>query len=841
MDRKNTRQFPAADRERVVSEEEGEVHDEAFPKDIDLVAGCEDLRLSKLVAARITTSISAAADQSEEEGEVHDPAFPTDLDWVDGSEDLRLSKLVAARLCEAEESQQNENQVITPSLTPTKNTAVYASTNGPKEDSEKPAKRAHDQSKSSDPSMVPTKELLMDDRIDAGNPSGMENSYGTNNGTQETSSEQQDSLPGAYALAPPGVVVAAPLGVNNNGSNGVNLLPQSEHHPGVPSLDNGPTMVSSSSSIFDGGIPVANLVSNDHDNTIPEAEPEDIEAQMGRRKQRERMMLRMGALSLAFFLMALGLVLVMVLFMVSKGQKTDIERPVSTVSPSAPPSMPPSQRRQSDSALQLFPNYTKVMLDDLESAQYHAYQWLLGDIEMHDNRLADERILQRFALATLYMSTNGDSWFRNENWLNHSVHECFWYSNDQFLDFEDEDYEYVQVIHTNPCEMAPTNNTDVSVLPGETEDMYVHLWLANKKLEGTIPPEVFWLTHLRSISFYNNDGLGGSIPSLIGQLTSLEAINMGGTAISGVLPSELGLLSDTTHSIAIINAQLEGRLPSELGLLHRMHDLLLDQNGFTGVLPEELGNVSSLEWIYLSDNSFTGTLPVSMVQLPLLQQLYLDGNQFSGAMPTEIGLLSDIDHLVVYRNRFTGTIPTQVAQMSSASNLDFDDCYFTGTLPSELGLLTKMTQFWAAGNSLTGTISTEIAQNLNLEYFIVSENHFSGTIPTEFGQIVNLDSLSLSNNNLSGSLPHGLSSNIDWLEVSNNTLLTGPLPTSLINLNWVWLTGTQISGVLPGYVCDIETLAFDCSSILCGCDCTCSNNTNSTAANILARKNETVG
>ncbi|CAB9522810.1 Leucine Rich Repeat [Seminavis robusta] len=561
---------------------------------------------------------------------------------------------------------------------------------------------------------MPTKELLMEDRIDASNHSGIENSFGTNNGMQENSSEQQDSLPGAYALAPPRA--------NSHDLTGVGRLPQSEHQSGVSSLDNDPTMGSSHNSSFDGGIPVANIVSNDRDNTIPKAAPEDLEAQMGHRKQRERKFMRMGALSLVFFMMVLGLVLLIVLFMLSRGQKTGIAGPVPTVSPSATPSMPPSHWRQGDIALQLFPNYTKVMLDELESAQYRAYQWLLDDIEMHDFMLADERILQRFALATFYMATNGDSWLRNENWLNHSVHKCFWHSNDHFLEYDD-NYEYVQVIHTNPCEMAPTNNTDVSVLPDETEDMYVHLWLANKKLEGTIPPQVFWLTHLRSISFYNNDGLGGSIPSLIGQLTNLKAINMGGTAISGVLPSELGLLSDTMNSIAMVNAQLEGKLPSELGLLHRMHDLIVDQNWFTGVVPEELGNASSLQWIILFDNSFTGTFPVFMVHLPLLQELYLEGNQFSGTMPTEIGLLSEIKKFYVYGNRFTGTIPTQVAQMSSASDLDFDDCYFTGNLPSELGLLTKMTNFWAAQNCLTGTISSEIAQNFNLSYFNVFENH----------------------------------------------------------------------------------------------------------------------
>ncbi|CAB9531562.1 unknown protein (Partial), partial [Seminavis robusta] len=413
MDHKNTKEFPATDCEGVVSEK-GEAFDPAFPTDLDMVAGSEDLRLSKLVAARITTSTPAAAFDmdhnnteqlpiADREGVVSeeevDPAFPMDLDWVDGSEDLRLSKLVAARLGETEELHQNQHHMIRPSSTPATKTAecdydeptnhahdhfllmdnkisannlscmADASTN-------RPLEQAHDQSTSSDQCTGPAIGLPTDENNDASNPSAVVGSSSMKHGMQANSSGRSHSLPGAYALAP--------SGANNNGSNGVDQLPQSEHQSGVLSLDSGLTTASSNSSFFDRDIPVAKIVSNDRDITIPEAAPEDLEAQMGHRKQRERQFTRMGALSLAFFMMVLGLVLLIILFMLSRGQKTDIAGPVPTVSPSASPSMSPSHWRQGDIALQLFPNYTKAMLDELESAQYRAYQWLLDDIEMHD-------------------------------------------------------------------------------------------------------------------------------------------------------------------------------------------------------------------------------------------------------------------------------------------------------------------------------------------------------------------------------------------------------------------------------------------------------------------------
>jgi hypothetical protein len=70
-----------------------------------------------------------------------------------------------------------------------------------------------------------------------------------------------------------------------------------------------------------------------------------------------------------------------------------------------------------------------------DSPQAQAVQWLLQDeyFRNHRRRILQpedlpSRIKQRFTLATLYFSTNGENWNNNLSWLS-SDHECNWYSS----------------------------------------------------------------------------------------------------------------------------------------------------------------------------------------------------------------------------------------------------------------------------------------------------------------------------------------------------------------------------------------------------------------------------
>lgn len=106
----------------------------------------------------------------------------------------------------------------------------------------------------------------------------------------------------------------------------------------------------------------------------------------------------------------------------------------------------------------------------IDSPQYEAFEWVANDPDYMN--LSVQRIVQRWAMAVFYFSTNGESWDENatiqaENaWLSDS-HECHWYAA------SDEE---------NKC------NDDEEI---------IEIHLSNTGLAGTIPPEIFLLESLR--------------------------------------------------------------------------------------------------------------------------------------------------------------------------------------------------------------------------------------------------------------------------------------------------------------------------------------------------------
>lgn len=768
--------------------------------------------------------------------------------WVDGSEDLRLTKVISSRLLGIEDMEDMEIGIVP--FSQEGSSTIHQGREERREEQEDNSDPILVYAKSRSPRMVSAvrhkahqtatvSAIIPNEMVSA----GVLEEAGRADRVQQHVTGNEMMGPGAYALAPPGG------GLSNEG---VGARTQDQERRGY---DTGETLDSSNSS---NQIPVAKPVVNEGGN-LPSASEEDPEAQALRVTQREtrsNKTMKM-TLGLVLFLLSTGFILVVILVMKSRDKQAQTDSHVPTVpsTVSMSPSMAPSMMMQGDVAAHIFNDFTKLALNDPHSPQSMAYRWLQRDMKMQNYSLPEQRVLQRFALATLYYSTEGDRWMHNDNWLNHSVHECLWFSQDGFLEELNDDHVYVDPIHSNPCEIPPLILNQSNAINVETNhSLYTHLWLHTNLLQGGIPNQLFFgLPDLRSLSLYSNKDLSGPISSHIGRLAKLEAFNLGGTSLSGVLPTELGLLSNSLTSIAIINTKLEGKIPTELGLLEKLHDFLADQTFFTGTVPLELTQATNLSWIYLSETLLNGTFPAHLTSLPL-EELALDLCAFSGTLPTEIGLLTATTYLSLYRNEFFGTIPTEVGLMLDTKTLYLDENHLTGTIPSQLGLLAKASRLDVWSNQLTGTIPTELGTLSQIELLIADINFLTGTIPTEVGDLqkltwletysnlmtgslptelglVPLGALSVNDNLHSGTIPDELGVELWYLLLQGNTFLTGTLPEHM-NLqasdyaeSWhppvLNITGTGISGVIPETLCATELLSFDCSPFLCGCGCSC--------------------
>jgi hypothetical protein len=166
-----------------------------------------------------------------------------------------------------------------------------------------------------------------------------------------------------------------------------------------------------------------------------------------------------------------------------------------------------------------------LALSDQTSPQYRAYIWLQWN--EFQSEYPEWRILQRYALATLYFSSNGGAWLVNDMWLTNQS-ECEWYSkagsggacnsNNEMVNLE---LDGNNLDGTIPPELGLLSELERLTLRGGPE----------KNLSGTVPSELGFLTNLQ-VFFVRENGLGGLVPSQIGRWARLEQLDLSRNKVS---------------------------------------------------------------------------------------------------------------------------------------------------------------------------------------------------------------------------------------------------------------------------------------------------------------------
>jgi leucine-rich repeat protein SHOC2 len=108
-------------------------------------------------------------------------------------------------------------------------------------------------------------------------------------------------------------------------------------------------------------------------------------------------------------------------------------------------------------------------------------------------------------------------------------------------------------------------------------------------------------------------GLTGAVPTEVGQLASLEVLDLGGNQLTS-LPAEIGQLTSLTK-LNLCGNHLTS-LPAEIGQLTALRELSLFSNHLTS-LPAEIGQLTALEELSLGGNRLT-SVPAEIGQLTSL-------------------------------------------------------------------------------------------------------------------------------------------------------------------------------------------------------------------------------
>ncbi|CAB9512587.1 LRR receptor-like serine threonine-protein kinase [Seminavis robusta] len=584
------------------------------------------------------------------------------------------------------------------------------------------------------------------------------------------------------------------------------------------------------------GLMVANLVADLSQENLQLAEElqsngNDIEEQKVERSKRA--MLTASKWLLLGVVLVVAVVLAVVLGTRNKSA-TPAEEFVSSVPTTSampsvsPSSMPTETLLSARYEIKGLSESTAEAIGRPGSPQQQAYAWTFQHPEFDE--MPNWRKQQLFALGTFYFSF--ENWPYDYQWMDYSNTECSWTTYLDSLQSQPEDSDYFPEGYSNYICTSSTVSSIGRLNPFasncDEEGHFNFLKIRLLGVQGSIPPEIFLLTHL-TIFDLREAGITGTIPSEIGMLSLLTNLNLHSTGISGAIPSGIGQTNLT--GLYLNDNAVSGFLPSELGLLPFLKRMDLQSNNISGTLPADLANCTSLvrldasnnslanlsseigllttvEYLMLQDNQIEGTIPTEIGLLTSMYYLLLRDNTIKGVIPSEIGLLSNLVYLSLERNSISGAIPSTFDQSSviqmdlqgnqlsyipseigllgnQAGQLDLSNNLIL-TLPSELFLLTSLSVLQLHGNRIE-QLPNEIDQMTNLEpcynffdaWLSLSNNKLS-SIPPEIGRLTNLRTFTFQRNQISSfpdvnwsSLPHLLS-----IQLSHN-LLESTIPSEL--------------------------------------------------------------
>ncbi|CAI0554482.1 unnamed protein product [Linum tenue] len=128
------------------------------------------------------------------------------------------------------------------------------------------------------------------------------------------------------------------------------------------------------------------------------------------------------------------------------------------------------------------------------------------------------------------------------------------------------------------------------------------------------------------------NNLHGSFPSVFGNMSSLENLDLNGNTLGGSLSQSLTACKKL-EVLDVGNNEISGSIPEAIGELESLKHLNLSHNSLSGPIPSSLVNLTELEALDLSFNQLTGVIPPQLASLTSLEKLNLSQNLLRGPIP----------------------------------------------------------------------------------------------------------------------------------------------------------------------------------------------------------------
>ncbi|CAN1137664.1 Receptor-like kinase TMK3 [Linum perenne] len=248
----------------------------------------------------------------------------------------------------------------------------------------------------------------------------------------------------------------------------------------------------------------------------------------------------------------------------------------------------------------------------------------------------------------------------------------------------------------------------------------------------------------------SDQGLKGTLPQELANLTALDRVEASGNQLTGPLPDLSGLSSLTYLNV--------------MG------------NRFDSIPPNFFSGLSGLESVYLDHNPFSKwVIPPTLKDSPSLKNFSANNVSITGSIPDFLfngDIFSGLNHLHLSYNYLEGPLPANSSNSYLVTlwlNGQKSDSKLNGTV-TMLQNISTLTQALLQSNRFTGPIPDFVEsalQDLNLR-----DNRMTGIVPPSLAKIATLRNLVLTNNLLQGPTPEFPGPvNVDMVPGSNSFCL----------------------------------------------------------------------
>ncbi|RWW79831.1 hypothetical protein BHE74_00011859, partial [Ensete ventricosum] len=275
----------------------------------------------------------------------------------------------------------------------------------------------------------------------------------------------------------------------------------------------------------------------------------------------------------------------------------------------------------------------------------------------------------------------------------------------------------------------------INALPDCKQGARLIIFVSDNNLSEIIPSRIGQLSALRALDLFSNLLEVNITEAYFSKLTNLTYLDISHNSLSVILPNDW-LPPFNANLIYMSSCHLETKFLAWIQTQIDLQHVSLSGNNIDGSFPSFFCNLIYLQVLDLSNNNLSGEISKCHKSFSTsLQFLHLKHNNLSRRF---LFFLKHYEQFVIIlslrSNLFYGLITVHIANLTSFQDLDLSSNNFSSSIPSSLGNCTAMVE--------------------GLFFLNLSKNHLRGIIPENIRSMKQLD---LSMNNLTGDVPSSFS------------------------------------------------------------------------------------